>query len=545
MSDSILLPALRRIRREHAAVVAVLVGVFLLVNFLPLWHTDIWGHLKFGQWITDNRRLPAHEPFCAAADKSAPYVNFQWLSQVGFYLVYHLGERLAGGDDLERTAGGVELLRMLHAALITLRSALMIIALKRWTGSWKWSCAGACMSLALGIANVGVLRPQVAAEVLFAALLVLLSNSPLSGWSIGAIAGIMVIWTNTHGSYPVGLMLLGGWSAGLLVENRFGWSRNAAATMQTRRLLLACGLSVLGIAFLNPHGPALFLHTLALAQHPNIADMDEWKKIAFGTPWGVAFAASFVPLFALPLLRRFVMRPVRASGGPSLVPQFLLLVGFGVETFVHQRFMPWWALLVPWVLASWWGNADRCEAAAVEDVCAASENGIVPKPALLCGVLLFAGWSLAGAGQWLREGRPRDLEGAVHSATPWRLADEIKSEYAAGRWHGAIFATETLGDYLLWALPPEVPVLLYTHVHLFSPEHWRQCQRVKAGAPDWCTILDAQQVRLVLCEVELHSRLCDRIRADSDWRVLLDESGERTKPDIKGRIFIAARAVEP
>src|SRR5262249_5928982 len=134
-SDYILLRAWRRIRGNPPAIIALLVGVFLLVNFLPLWHTDIWGHLKFGQWIVDNRRLPAHEPFCAAADKSAPYVNFQWLSQAGFYLVYHLGERLAGGEDLERTAGGVELLRTLHAVLITLRSALMIIALKRWTGS--------------------------------------------------------------------------------------------------------------------------------------------------------------------------------------------------------------------------------------------------------------------------------------------------------------------------------------------------------------------------------------------------------------------------
>src|SRR5438105_2431036 len=68
------------LQTSHVVAALFIMGIFLFYAlFRPLWHSDFWGHLKFGQWIVEHGRLPDREPFSPFSDSSAPYVNFQWL----------------------------------------------------------------------------------------------------------------------------------------------------------------------------------------------------------------------------------------------------------------------------------------------------------------------------------------------------------------------------------------------------------------------------------------------------------------------------------
>src|SRR5262249_39135823 len=81
---------------SHAAAAAVLAFVFFYLSSYRVWHTDVWAHLRFGEVIVTEHRLPEHEVFSGDfADQERPYLNFQWMAQAGNYLVYRLGARLA------------------------------------------------------------------------------------------------------------------------------------------------------------------------------------------------------------------------------------------------------------------------------------------------------------------------------------------------------------------------------------------------------------------------------------------------------------------
>jgi len=97
-----------RLRTSDIVVMGLLGFTFLMIDLHPMYHSDVWGHLKFGKWILSHGRLPDREPFTPFADQRTAYVNFQWLSQSLFYLLYHAGEIVAGGDEIRRTEGGVE-----------------------------------------------------------------------------------------------------------------------------------------------------------------------------------------------------------------------------------------------------------------------------------------------------------------------------------------------------------------------------------------------------------------------------------------------------
>ena len=315
---------------------------------------------------------------------------------------------------------------------------------------------------------------------------------------------------------------------------------------QVRRLFVVGLVSTAAIAVLNPHGPWLFVYTLQFSQHPNVPSMVEWQPLDFewnaGPQWGYG-------IFLVIVIATQILSPRLLS--PTCL---LLCASFGVFPVFQRRMMCWWVVLVPWIVLPVWAEIGRrlhwswlhyrSQASGVKTLMAAS---------LLLLALL---WSPPV--RWLRGGQPRPLELSLSPGTPWQLAaqlaappgdrtyypqlaDALQHGYPKGRFQGRIFASETQGDYLLWALPPEYPVLVYTHVHLFPAQHWRDCLTVLAGEPGWREILDRHAVNLVVVEVEDRPRLTEALKADADWRIVLDETGLRRKIDARTRLLIAVR----
>jgi hypothetical protein len=527
---------------------ALLAGVFVVLNFSPLWHTDTWGHIKYGEWMVRQGGLPEHEPFCDLADKQSPYIAFGWLSQVLFYLTLRFGEWIAGGDGLNQLAGGVDILRGLHAALSAVRWGLLLLALRRISGSTPLACFGTLLSMLLMWANYGVLRPQVMVEPLFAVMLLLVGRQPISRRAVLFVPLLMLLWVNLHGSFLVGLAFLGclllGRVAGLVLSERGLAMATIAKDAAVRRLLMALLFATLACV-VNPHGPMLFGHTLALAQHPNIADMDEWQGIEWTTGRGVLFAGSLVLLgltLVLRLNRRSISEGAEADGvcvRTLFATHLLLILLFGVQTLLHQRWMHWWGMLVPWLLAPHCALLSRNIPWLQADLSTPSFR----KTVLAVGVWLIA-LRFSGPVQVLLDREPRPLEKSLHADTPWHLAALLANrggtspdsaaralpkvaawlaKQPGGRFTGRVYCTETLGDYLLWALPSDVPITMYTHVHLFPADTWKEFLRIKFGANEWERLLERQNVGLVVFESEQYPRFRRNLDAAKErWEIIHD-----------------------
>ncbi|HYT92233.1 MAG TPA: hypothetical protein VEL76_26195, partial [Gemmataceae bacterium] len=231
-----------------------------------------------------------------------------------------------------------------------------------------------------------------------------------------------------------------------------------------------------------------------------------------------------------------VRRPGRFSPSTGV-----LLLLFALQPLWHQRALVWWLMVAPWLMVG-------ARAAARTSKCDEHSPDALPslrKTLLACAaVLLAVGWSIPV--QWLVADAPASVQRSVADATPWRLAavlqdpdrreplpelaKQLQVHYPGSRFTGRIFASETLGDYLVWQLSPQQQVFIYTHVHLFSPEHWRLCTIVRSGAPGWRDVLDRYGVNLVVVEADIHPRLCQLLHAERGWRVV-----------SAGRLFIALR----
>ena len=312
------------LQASHIVALLLLVTLFLFFNVLvPLGHSDIWGHLKIGEWIVANGKLPEREMLSPFSDPLQPMANFQWLSQVVLYETYRAGAWLAGGEGLRATEGGVDMLRFLHALLEAAKGWFLLAAFKRWTGSLPFAIAGVAVVFLFSLAPSAIQRPQVFAEVLFAWLLWLLSPrvGPMPWKVVAVVAGVLTLWANLHGSFPIGPALIGVvWLGGVIESARTNRAALLAPTLHRPLIAMIAGLILLSL--FNPHGWRAIPEVLAFAKNPNVLTMQEWRPLDFsagaGGHWG------YLVLLILITLAQVGSNRIL---GPTPI---LLLLSFGV-----------------------------------------------------------------------------------------------------------------------------------------------------------------------------------------------------------------------
>jgi hypothetical protein len=533
---------------SHVVAVALLAGVFILLNYVPLWHTDIWGHLKFGEWIVANRQLPDGDPNCPFADQVSGTTYPGQLGQAVVYVVFQFGQTLAGGDHLQQLAGGVETLRFSQALVVTLRMLVMLLAFRRISGSISLACWALGIMLALSLGNLAVARPQVLGELFFALLLLGLSRPVLSPAAVVGLPILFVVWANSHGSFSTGLMLLAASILGRALEVlknpvKAGRWPSLRADDACRRLLWVLSASLVMIGCVNPSGPLIYRDVLAMARHPVVLLQDEWQPLTFHLGSGGHW--SYLIILAL------LIATQRRCPRWFSVGSVTLIIVYGVLPLLHQRMLIWWLMAAPWIMVRYW---PLCGLRRLEQAGTATF-----RKTLLAGALVvLAGlWSIPT--QWLFSGAPGKLERTLSAGTPWQLAAllrdsrqkvapnlaflarDLRDYYPEGRYTGCIFASETLGDSLHWELAPEIQVFIYTHVQIFTSEHWQRTIDVRNGTERWRQVLDEYRVNLVVVEPDRNPRLCELLRKDKGWHVDLDELNLATKRDPRNRHFVALR----
>ncbi len=537
------------VRTSHILFACLLVGIYLLFEVLtPLGHTDIWGHLKFGQWIVEHRTLPDKEPFSLFSDPTQSYWNFQWLSQVTFYLTYRAGALLAKGDELRQTAGGVEMLRTLHGLTITLKFAFLTLAAWRSTRSLPLAIVVSLVMLLVAFPSSSIQRPQVFAEVFFAMLIWWVSGPQLSRYTFIFVPILFTVWANFHGSFLIGYVFLGLFCTGKIIETLVGRVRPWRQILRVTWLwhgLAALALAPLAIGLLNPHGFEIYENVLQLSRHPNLRTLSEWGALGFSLTDGGSII--FLAILVLIVLAQC------ASPRPLSISRLLVLLAFALGSLYQQRILIWLIMITPWVIAP------LLKHALVYLPKSWLHVHSIPslRKTMMVGALMLIGFSWSGLFQLIMGRDPMPLSVSVTHATLWQVAMELKhgdtmpeladalKTYPQKRFQGRIFVQDNLSDYLLWSLPAKAPLLLYNHAHLFPEEIWQHQITILTAGPGWSSLVDHYRVNLIAFDPSGWPELASELRTDPAWHVVVDEGEADAAPQAVAvqnmKLFIAVR----
>ena len=290
---------------------------------------DVSWHIATGQWIIDHGQVPRTDPFSFTMS-GQPWIAYEWLAEV----IYAAGFNFAGYAGV----GGIvaAALMILHGIVFaTLRRRIEPAALLL-----------AFMAMDVILAPFILARPHVLVWPI------------LAGWTAGllrardagrsppwALALLMLLWANMHGSYVIGFVIAGACALDALIAAR--WARAALFRW------IAFGLLSLIAALVNANGLAGILHPLTVAGMESLPLIQEWQPSTLGgTPW---FFAILLVVVAATLVKRPRLRP----------GELALLVVMLAMALLQVRHQSWLVIVAALVLTPVIARARAAAAAAL------------------------------------------------------------------------------------------------------------------------------------------------------------------------------------
>ena len=475
------------------AFAAVIGVVYCLMSYHALTHSDLWGHLAYGRVIIELGAIPATEPLMPLAE-GMRFTDTAWLSQVVGAMMYRAWD-----------APGIQ---FLYATSISLCLALLAwTAWRRSHGPWL-TLLSLVVFCSVAWAHLGIMRPQLAGMCCFILVFSRVTAPHLTRLDLILLPAVFALWANLHGSFPVGLLLLGLYSLGRVID---GWRRSGKLAFllrdtRLRRLVVLTELCLAAV-LLNPYGLGLFAAVREVSSSANFAALPEWGALDINMLHGKAMALTVLLLAVV-----FRSSPRRITSGEALS-----LAVFGGLSLWASRMVVWWAPLAAVSLATHAAATWRARhhLPLVREPQPASSTWTV----VTLGIVWIS-FGFTPFGQTLLHGPEDQFRQRFDDYTPVRAVDWLVQNPQPGQ----IFNTYEWGDYLLWAGPPQVPVFVASHAHLVPAEVWSDYLQIINVQADWEETLERYGVNTMLLDQARRRGLIAWLRRSESWQVSYEDS---------------------
>lgn len=456
-----------------------------LIATLPT--VDLAYQLRAGDQILAGSGIPATDTWTFTA-AGRPWLDQQWLAQVILASVH-------------QQAGWVGLATF-RAVLVGAIFGLVLIAIRARGRTLPARVTALLTLLAFLVAAPALaLRPQLIAMVAFALVLALLARRDRAPRGVWLVPVIAAIWANLHGSFVLAPALVG-----------LAWLADAEGRRPGTNRLLVLTVLTTAATLLNPFGPGVWTYATGLATNSEVTTrVSEWQPTSPLTGPGAIFWLSVLAVIAAVVVGwRRGTRPTAAG--------LLALAAFAGLGAITGRGLAWWpavAVVELAGIAGFRGRAPRSSTSAAVPI-PRSRSGS-PANAVLAGGLVLAGIAILPS--WRSLDPALDAPVGTLAYAPPGVTATLRSAAAPG---DRVWNPQVWGSWLEFAVP-EASYALDSRIELFPPSVWSDADTVAAAAPGWDSILDGDDVRLVIVEGDATAPL-PRALAAAGWRELMSDS---------------------
>jgi hypothetical protein len=507
----------RGISWSHALCVGCFALAFVYFSYIPLWPTDIWGHVAYGEWILQHGELPTEDPFVDLARGTA-LIDTAWASQLIFASVI----KFAGPEGLSCSFAILSVaIYLVMALLFALRTARLGLAVLcsglTWLIAWERHL---------------VLRPELFGYLLFAGLLALLTVTNVPGigrpvrgsseqhpslarrWSIRfAMMLLIIVWTNLHGSFAVGLVALAVVFIGAVVEQWMNVRdlRETLLDSEVRESLILLVIAALA-TLVNPYGVVLPVYVIGFGTHPNMALISEWQAPDLTGVTGIAvLTVSVLYMASLKLRER---RPVATE---------LLLIGvFTCAVCTRQRMVTWYApiavLAMAPALTRCWRMFDSNKRFTRFIEVLDRRSNLAAAVSLL---LFWIAFTFTPISRPVLGGRARSAEQLFNSRTPLGVTQALRQIKLAS----PVANPQWWGDWLSWAGPRDMRFMVTTNtLHLVPHDIFQNYHALCWAKPGLEGRLEEFQVETLIVDVTLQDELATFVRDSQRWKIEYEDA---------------------
>jgi hypothetical protein len=464
---------------------------------------DTGWHVRTGEWILANGRVPREDMFSFTKSGQAWYA-WEWLWDVCFAWLYH------------------------HGAMASVVSASILVLCLTFALLYRLSlrhCSNPFLAigatlLACACSAVHWLARPHLFTLLFVVILLTILDKVYEGKTrlLWVIPLLMVLWTNLHGGFLAGLIVLAAFTAGEAARAIF------AMEAEERRLAFsrakwfgATALASAAATLVNPYTYHLHEHIYRFFSEPyHMQNISEFQSISFHEITGL-YLEVLLLLGAISAVW-FVMK--RRNFVPAV-----LIVGWGHLALYSSRNIPLFAIVAaPFVaqaLDEMLGNLERGRLAAwVKQVAtlfhetgaefAQTDNQWRLHAASAAGIVAIA----------LLLANPSATGKLKPEYDPTRYPSEALSLLRADP-DSRIFTDDEWGDYLIYQLYPGHKVFVDGRSDFYGQDFEQKYLDLMNVKYDWQQYLDRYKIDTIVLSTT--TSLASAIKESSHWRAVYDD----------------------
>ena len=468
-------------------VTGVLVLLSLHLGFVPIARDpDLWFHLADGRHILATHAVPDTDPF-SLTRQGQLWVPHSWLFDIGVSLSW----QWMGPRATEAVMAVVYMMTMMVSlGLLAARGVKPAVAL------------GVCVALAIMAGNTRGIRPQVFSLLAFSLVVLLLVRHRYhpSRRILLTMPPIFLVWAQVHSACVMGLVAVGVWSIGRVLESVV----NRSLGQPRKELITLLGALALGVlaVLVTPHAVTHFEY---IALTLNITHLDrilEWQA-----PQALVFVGPHVYIYLL-LAGVIAMcsRRVRRIGWAETALCVAMLV-LGLSAIRHIPLACIGALpLVATALRGRAGGAEDDPATAFSPPMLRRSPGFVI--ALSCVALATL------AGLWRHYGDAGERYARFEPVNGARMLAALDHPVR-------VFTTYNTGSFVLFAAPDTAKVFVDSRADVYGDELLEQAYRARAGI-GWESLFSPWDIDAAV--VGRTDGLASILAGDDGWTLVAEDA---------------------
>ena len=479
---------------------AFILPLFLLFGMLTgptylLSDGDTGWHIRTGEWIIQNHRVPSID-FYSFTMQGRTWFAWEWAWDVV----------TAGIHSFAGLAG----VAFLNVLLICLSAVLAFRLIRRYSENdvlaFAFTMLAVCGSMIHWLA-----RPHLVSWV-FALVFSHVILSADQGRSRGLLflPPLMVLWTNLHGGFSVGIVLLLTWAVGEALQATFNNERLSLATYRRALNYLGCA-ALCGIASLvNPYGWELHKHVVGYLRDSTLLDnISEFQTISFHNP-GCIFFECMLLIGIAAAFWCFSNKQLALGLTVLIWAHAALFSGRNIPLFMLLSAAP--AALMTQELLMRLGSTRLLAAISqpAREICwDLRQVERISRSYLLSALaLLFVAAGMAGGkGVFHSEFNPKNF--------PLRALAMVRSEHFKH-----LFTCDQWADYLLYSDPSQ-PVFFDGRSDFYGGGMVKRYQHIMTAQYDSVDLLNKFTIDGVL--VKTDAPIAMLLKRSPDWKLLYDD----------------------
>jgi hypothetical protein len=446
---------------------------------------DTGYHIRAGEYIIDNLKVPHHDMF-SFIQPPIPWTAHEWLSEI-IYALVHQGWGLSGivvGHALVIATVFLLLFKFMRSSGISILLAALLVALAVSVSTIHW-----------------LARPHIFSFLFTLIWYVILDTYQYKKKNyLYVLPVLMIVWVNLHGGFLAGFLLFGIYITGNLLKAIFKREERQEARGRFRVLLLFTALT-LGVSLLNPKGYDILLFPFRLTANKFIMDhVNEFLSPNFHT--ATRFEYMLLLMIVIFGISRLRLNPIEA----------MLVLLFTHMSLYSARYIPLYAIILCPIIGK---RIDSLLEELREKRLVKRFLDLSERAARTDSLIRWDFWPLLAvvfSVFLLSTGR---IEfGFAEKNLPVDAVKFIKKEKIPGR----MFNNDEFGDYIIYAAWPEYKVFFDGRSDMYGVERMKEYFKVTRLETGWDEVLNEYDINWFMYPAK--SALSTFLLQRDDWKLI-------------------------